>query len=110
MDAFSFQNVVNSNGIAISLTGMAIVFSGLLLISLSLWSLPRVLALFEKGDMPSTAETPQNKSSIAPSTNTTAIDTNSEENDIAGIIGLVLQLEDQRRLTNASPALQAVPN
>lgn len=108
MNAFDFHNIVNAHGIAISLTGMAIVFSGLLLISISLWSLPRVLALFEKSDKQPATDTSQSKPS-SPS-QTTTVEADSGDTDIAGIIGLVLQLEDQRRLASARPAIQSIPN
>ncbi|MEX0322080.1 MAG: OadG family protein [Puniceicoccaceae bacterium] len=45
---FSFQNVTNADGIGIAITGMAIVFSGLVLISLYIASMPKLLNRMEK--------------------------------------------------------------
>lgn len=42
---FSLQNVVDGQGIAIAVTGMAIVFTALVLISVFIALLPRVLAV-----------------------------------------------------------------
>ncbi len=45
---FSFQNVLDADGIGIAITGMAIVFSGLVLISLYISSMPKLLSRMEK--------------------------------------------------------------
>jgi len=45
----SFQNVVDADGIGIAITGMSIVFSGLVLISLYIYSIPKLLERLEKG-------------------------------------------------------------
>jgi Na+-transporting methylmalonyl-CoA/oxaloacetate decarboxylase gamma subunit len=45
---FSFQNVIDADGIGIAITGMAIVFSGLVLISLYISSMPKLLSRMEK--------------------------------------------------------------
>lgn len=44
----SWQNVLDGHGFAITLIGMAIVFAGLLLISLFITQLPRMLDLFDR--------------------------------------------------------------
>ncbi len=46
--AFSWQNVVDGNGVPLALTGLAIVFSGLLIIALFIGSLPRMLATWDR--------------------------------------------------------------
>ena len=43
----SWQNVLDGNGVQISLVGMFIVFSALLLISLAIWGLPHMLKKLE---------------------------------------------------------------
>ena len=44
----SWQNVLDGHGVAITLIGMVIVFSGLLLISLFIAQLPRLLDFFDR--------------------------------------------------------------
>jgi len=44
----NWQNVIDSNGITITLIGMLIVFSGLLLISTFIIILPHALAVFDR--------------------------------------------------------------
>ncbi|MDY0268473.1 OadG family protein [Trichloromonas sp.] len=44
----NWQNVLDGHGFAITIIGMAIVFSGLVLISLFIAQLPRLLALFDR--------------------------------------------------------------
>ena len=45
----SFQNVLDADGIGIAITGMLIVFSGLVLISLYIASIPSLLRRLESG-------------------------------------------------------------
>lgn len=45
---FDWQNVINGDGIGITITGMLIVFCGLILISLYIAYLPRALALLDR--------------------------------------------------------------
>lgn len=45
----SFQNVLDADGIGIAITGMSIVFSGLVLISLYITSIPKLLDRMERG-------------------------------------------------------------
>jgi len=44
---FSFQNILENQGLGIAITGMSIVFSALGLITFFLWALPKVLARLE---------------------------------------------------------------
>lgn len=44
----SFQNVIDAGGIGLSLTGMTIVFVSLVLVSLFIFSLPRLLPLVNR--------------------------------------------------------------
>lgn len=46
--AFSWQNVVDGNGIPLALTGLSIVFSGLLFIALFIFSLPKLLKQWDR--------------------------------------------------------------
>ena len=41
---YSFQNIVEGQGVDIAITGMSIVFTALALISLFIFTLPRILA------------------------------------------------------------------
>ena len=45
----SFQNVLDADGIGLAITGMFIVFSGLVLISIYIASIPGVLSRMENG-------------------------------------------------------------
>jgi hypothetical protein len=42
------QNIVENDGLAVSLTGMAIVFMGLLLVSVFIACLPRLLVIYDR--------------------------------------------------------------
>ncbi len=46
--AFSFQKILDGNGLAISITGMFIVFFALLTIALSVFLLPKILKIYDK--------------------------------------------------------------
>ncbi|MBE9487161.1 MAG: OadG family protein [Chloroflexi bacterium] len=87
---YSWQNVIDGNGIGITLTGMLIVFSGLALISLFITALPRVLdwgsRLAAGKDTPSTV---QAGASVA-------MEPSDEE--IMAALALVLHLELQHSL------------
>ena len=80
---FSIENVISGGAIGISITGMAIVFSGLVLISLAIAVLPKALdfvtGIFEKKEIASSSEV--------------ELESDSEEKDIASVIGLVMQME-----------------
>lgn len=86
---FSWQNVIDGNGIGITLTGMMIVFSGLLFISLFIAALPRVLSLKEW--FASRAES--SAADIA-----TTDDEPPSEAEIMAVASLVLHLELERSL------------
>ncbi len=45
---FSFQNVIEHDGIGIAITGLSIVFTSLALITLAIATMPEVLAALEK--------------------------------------------------------------
>jgi hypothetical protein len=100
METFSIQNVINGQAIGISITGMAIVFVGLVLISGYIALLPVVLTLLSgKGSLVRTGaaktrtEVPTEKQGM-PISETKAVA--EDFNDIASVIGLVLQLEHER--------------
>jgi len=103
MKAFSLLNIIDGNGIAISLTGMAIVYGGLVVISLFIQFLPNVIALFVRKPAPQKAGP---KKSEAPGTKAVAIEAphkavktdgdDSEDKDIASLIGMILHLENER--------------
>lgn len=89
---FSWQNVIDGNGIGITITGMLIVFSGLLLISLFISALPRILAFKDgKSTLPENAEKPVADGSSEPS-----------EDEIMALISLVLHMETERSLGEGS--------
>ncbi len=93
MSEFNIQNIIDGQAIGISLTGMSIVFCGLLLISIYIWLLPNILKWISKQ---LTAErikkTKPKRVKEKASADTT---TEDEFNDIASVIGLVLQLEHE---------------
>jgi Na+-transporting methylmalonyl-CoA/oxaloacetate decarboxylase gamma subunit len=101
MNAFDFQNIINADGITISLTGMLIVFCGLFLINIYIALLPKFLELLDSLLGRETAsQEDKNVSSNAVAVEETL---NQEERDISGMIGMVLQLE-LKRLHRQSPA------
>lgn len=59
---FDLQNIIDHEGVAISLVGMSIVFTGLVLVSLFILVLPRVLASYDrlrgKGDSERAEDSP----------------------------------------------------
>ncbi len=83
-----FDNIIAGNGISITLTGMTIVFSGLLLISLFILLLPRVLNGLDRCTA-NTTNKPQSTSdpeSLGPPT----------EGEIRAAISLVIHIELER--------------
>lgn len=86
---FSWQNVVDGNGIGITVTGMLIVFSGLTLISLFIGRLPNLLGLWDRlrsGEPKAqTATTPPSPADQPPT-----------EAEILAAIALALHLELER--------------
>ena len=93
MTSFRLENIAEGNAIAISVTGMLIVFSGLLLISFYIAFLPKVLAfidqLFEGKKGAKSDETPVVTERVEERDE-------SDDNDIASVISLVLHLEQER--------------
>lgn len=87
---FSWQNVIDGNGIGITITGMLIVFSGLLLISLFIAALPKLLALKHSGAQPEEAVGAKTEPS------------EPSEDEIMAVIALVLHLETERSLGEGS--------
>lgn len=85
----SWQNVIDGNGIGITVTGMLIVFSGLLLISLFIAALPRALEL--KGRIAAIRD-------ISAPVPTAAATEPPSEAEIMAVISLVLHLETERSL------------
>ena len=101
METFNLQNIVNHGGIPISITGMLIVFSGLLIISFYIALLPRILNLFDKRfsrtahpGQQSADENDSKTDSVEPSKESEPPE--SDANEIMSVIGLVLHLEQQR--------------
>ncbi|MBU2647098.1 OadG family protein [bacterium] len=101
MNAFNIQNIIQGSGISISLTGMAIVYSGLLIITIFIQLLPGILDLFAEKRlikvkpaanklMPAVEPKPLESSSTKEPVD------EDEEKDIASLIGLVLHLEQER--------------
>ena len=87
---YSWQNVIDGNGIGITLTGMLIVFSGLALISLFIAALPKAIALATR------LAAKQGRSSLGPAA--VAEETAPSEAEIMAVISLVLHLELQHSL------------
>jgi len=94
MNSFSVENVIKGDGINISITGMSIVFAGLLFISVYIWLLPKILDVFTGKDSRKKADQITKKKSPVKITGEEEFDT--EANDIASVIGLVLNFEQER--------------
>jgi len=84
----SLQNVLDGHGIAITLTGMLIVFAGLVLISLFITQLPNLLALYDR------LTTRQVRESASDPGGTPEVA--GQEDEIMTAIGLVIHLELER--------------
>lgn len=82
------ENILANGALGISITGMAIVFSGLVLISLAITWLPRILDLWSKI---------ADRGLVAAVTESSTSESDSEEKDLASVIGLVMQMEDARQ-------------
>ena len=89
MNSFSFENVISGGAISISLTGMSIVFSGLLLISIYIRFLPSILVFFDRYVFRKTIPTEENANVAEASV---AVP-DTAERDLASVIGLVMQFE-----------------
>lgn len=86
---FSWLNVVDGNGIGITLTGMLIVFSGLALISFFIVILPKVLDWFAQ---------PSFRSSQVATDEQVVSDPEPTEQELLAVITLVLHAEMERSL------------
>jgi Na+-transporting methylmalonyl-CoA/oxaloacetate decarboxylase gamma subunit len=99
MEKFNVQNIIDGQAIGISITGMSIVFSGLLLISIYIWLLPNILKWSSRKQATGKAVKAKPKTvkekAAAPVVKAKTT-TQDEFNDIASVIGLVLQLEHER--------------
>lgn len=89
MQTFGFQNIINGNGFLISLTGMFIVFCGLVIISLAIALLPRILAIIVPE--PIVVKSSEGSKQVE---NSPVVD--PRENDIGCLISLILQLEHEK--------------
>ncbi len=84
------EAVLSGGAISISLTGMSIVFSGLVLISLTISALPVILEYLTR--------ITEKKEKISPAV-LAAQEAENEAKDIASVIGLVMQMESIRNET-----------
>ena len=100
MELFSVQNIINGNGIAISIGGMSIVFGGLLIISIYIALLPKILAIFGKKTLKTSETTHETLESRY--SQKREID---EDKDLASVIGLVLQMEQERRVQSSNQVI-----
>ncbi len=83
----SLQNMLDGHGIAITITGMTIVFAGLVLISLFITQLPNLLGLFDR-------LTTRKVQEAAPLP--VVAEEAAQEDEIMTAIGLVIHLELER--------------
>ena len=88
----SFQNVLDADGIGIAITGMSIVFAGLVLISLFIASLPRLLGKVEKEVARKRAAKIARKEDRRPKTITDPIQLSDE---LRAAIGYVIHMEKE---------------
>ena len=99
MEKYNFQNIVDGQAIGISITGMSIVFTGLVLISIYIWLLPTILKWMSRQPTAKKVEKVKPKKVeekvAAPKAAAATTTTEDEFNDIASVIGLVLQLEHE---------------
>ncbi|MBF0352488.1 MAG: OadG family protein [SAR324 cluster bacterium] len=120
MDAFSFQNVIDGNGIGITIIGMAVVFAGLAFISLFISQLANMLDLMDKitkkkvSSSTSQHKTEEGNTGIA-----------GDEDEIMSLLGLVIHMEleaisgadiqkitisnDQRSLWGSAGKMRSLP-
>lgn len=110
MNKYTIQNIVEGGAFGISITGMSIVFAGLILITLYITLLPRILGLLEKKpevkpeltveETPEEKETDEETEEVREAweaqASREAQAAEDESRDIASVIGLVLQLEYER--------------
>ncbi|MBT4286730.1 MAG: OadG family protein [Deltaproteobacteria bacterium] len=100
MELFSVQNIINGNGIAISIGGMLVVFGGLLIISIYIALLPHILKLFGKKSFKTTKKTHETLESRY--SRKREID---EDKDLASVIGLILQIEQERLVQSSNQVI-----
>lgn len=100
MEKFSFQNIIDGQALGISVTGMSIVFAGLLLISIYITILPRILDFLDqsrsKKELEHVEVEPEESTQPEIEEQARIEPVDNETNDIASVIGLVLQLEQER--------------
>lgn len=87
----SWDNIIESQGFGITLTGMLVVFSGLALISLFIARLPNLLALFDRlrgAASAPTAPTAKDESETGPDP--------PDDEEVIAALTLVLHLEMER--------------
>ena len=100
-----FQNVVAGNGFNISVTGMVIVFCGLMLISVFIGLLPKILNLAIDGQKDknetTTSQVSRPNLDVDISRPNPDVDIDEQEDhDLVSIIGLVLFMEQERLAGN----------
>ncbi len=97
METFNVQNIIQGNGLAISFTGMAIVFSGLIFITVFIQLLPLILEFSSKKQLKKGEPSKTELKPVVEAGVTGAVETEDDEDkDIASVIGLVLHLEQER--------------
>jgi Na+-transporting methylmalonyl-CoA/oxaloacetate decarboxylase gamma subunit len=100
MELFSIQNIINGNGVVISIGGMSIVFAGLLVISIYIALLPKLLKIFSKKKV--------NKNETVVESLEAKYSQNKEideDKDLASVIGLVLQMEQERLVQSSNQVI-----
>lgn len=85
----NFQNVLDADGIGIAITGMLVVFSGLVLISLYISSIPSVLARLQTGF----SKQKENRSESLKPAATTLSDKTELSDDMLAAIAYVIRME-----------------
>jgi Na+-transporting methylmalonyl-CoA/oxaloacetate decarboxylase gamma subunit len=98
MDTLSLKSIIEGQAVDISITGMSIVFSGLLLLSIFISVLPKILDWFENLSAAQKDKTlvPEKGGVAKKEVESPVEPVDDESNDIASVIGLVLQLELER--------------
>jgi len=88
MEPFNLQNIIDGQGIDLSITGMVIVFIGLTLISLFIYCLPLVLGALEKKPKEPQLKEGDKKETTSPNTKG-----EPDKEAINAVIGLVIHME-----------------
>ncbi len=118
MNSLSLRDILDSQAIGISITGMSIVFTGLILLSIYITVLPKILEFLEKPRpdkkeeaTADEAEKPEKTGTVATAeTETPIAPVDEEANDIASVIGLVLQLEHERAISTENEQITISSN